>query len=484
MKRFLSLFMALIIVVVLFASCNNNIGGDSQMTTATTTEVTIAETTTVDSTDPTPQPVPMVSVELENFSIVYSEADHDYSKRAAEYIKAEILARTELDLPLIKDTDPAAEYEIVVGETSREISTRLDADTKNVEFAILAEEKQIALEGDYFIIAAAAYFFVNTYVFEDSNNATIPEGVYVHEPIQEKAENFVLLIGDGMGVNQTRLFEKLENTKTFSDGEDIFYGYYLPNQGFSRTDSLNGTTDSAAGGTALSCGYKTRNEYVGQDKNHQPLQSITELASTLGKSTAVMSTEVSTGATPASFSAHANNRSYASEILADQAELTERYGTIINCGFEETYDVPNVANIEAAITSTLGTLEQDEDGFFLMYEEAYIDKNCHSNITAKAYFAIIRFNQAIALFMEYAFYHPNTFVLITADHETGGLTKDFKYTSTDHTSADVPVFAYGDGSDLFAGQTVENIQIPQTIASFMGVDTFGDQTTFKPLKRN
>lgn len=484
MKRFLSLFMALMMVVVLFASCNNNVDDDKQITTAATT--TVAATTTAATTDPEPEPVPVptITVDLAKFSIVYSEADHDYSQRAAEYIKSEIQAMTELDLPLIKDTDPAAEYEIVVGETSREVSTRLDADTKNVEFAILAEEKQIALEGDYFIIAAAAYFFVNTYVSEDSNNATIPEGVYVHEPIQEKAENFILLIGDGMGVNQTRLFEKLENTKTFSDGEDIFYGYYLPNQGFSRTDSLSGTTDSAAGGTALSCGYKTRNEYVGQDKNHNALQSITELASTLGKSTAVMSTEVSTGATPSAFSAHVDNRGLSSAILADQAELTERYGTIINCGFEEIYDVPNVANIEAAITSTLGTLEQDEDGFFLMYEEAYIDKNCHSNITAKAYFAIIRFNQAIALFMEYAFYHPNTFVLITADHETGGLTKDFKYTSTDHTSANVPIFAYGDGSDLFAGQTVENIQIPQTIASFMGVDTFGDQTTFKPLKRD
>ena len=473
--------MALMIIVAVLASCNNNVGGDEQITTEATTT---AGTTTATTTEPAPEPIPTVSVELDKFSIVYSEADHDYSKRAAEYIKAEILARTELDLPILKDTDPAAEYEIVVGETAREVSARLDAETKNVEFAILAEEKQIALEGDYFIIAAAAYFFVNTYVTDDDYSATIPEGVWIHEPIQEKAENFILLIGDGMGVNQTRLFEKINNTRPFTDGEDIFYGYYLPNQGFSRTDSLSGTTDSAAGGTALSCGYKTRNDYVGQDKSHQTIQSITELASTLGKSTAVMSTEVSTGATPASFSAHANDRGMSNEILSDQAELTEQYGTIINCGFDEIYDVANVANVEAAITSTLNTLSADEDGFFIMYEEAYIDKNCHSNILAKTYYAVLRFNQAIALFMEYAFYNPNTFVLITADHETGGLTDDFKYTSGDHTSANVPVFAYGDGSELFGGQTVENIQIPQTIASFMGVNNFGDQTTFKPLKKD
>jgi alkaline phosphatase len=143
-----------------------------------------------------------------------------------------------------------------------------------------------------------------------------------------------------------------------------------------------------------------------------------------------------------------------------------------------------MTSIEAAVTSTLDALDDDEDGFFLMYEEAYIDKHCHSNNLPKTFYALLRFNQVIALFMEYAFYNPNTFILITADHETGGLTDSFEYTKGDHSSADVPVFAYGDGSELFGGQTVENIQIPQTIAAFMGVDNFGDQTTFKPLKKD
>ena len=476
MKRFLSLFMALMMLVALFASCNKEmLGNEPQITTeATTTEAT---TTTVATTEA----VTSISVEFDKFSIVYSETDHDYSKRAAEYIQAEMLARTALELPLIKDTDPAAEYEIVVGETSRDISTRLDADTKNVEFAILAEEKQIALEGDYFIIAAAAYFFVNTYVKNDATCATLPAGVSIHEPIQEKADNFILLIGDGMGVNQTRIFEKLKNDYDMSDGENIFYGYYLPNQGFSRTNSLSGTTDSAAGGTALSTGYKTFNKYVGLDRYKNEIQSITELSSTLGKSTAVMSTEVPTGATPASFSAHAESREYSSEILSDQETLTEQYGTIVKCTLG---DLSDATRIEEAVTSTLDQLDDDEDGFFLMYEEAYIDKHCHNKDLSKTFRAVVRFNQAIALFMEYAFYNPNTFVLITADHETGSLRDDFTYRSEDHSSADVPVFAYGDGSELFAGQTVENIQIPQTIASLMGVDTFGDQTTFKPLKRD
>ena len=86
--------------------------------------------------------------------------------------------------------------------------------------------------------------------------------------------------------------------------------------------------------------------------------------------------------------------------------------------------------------------------------------------------------------MEFAFYNPETFVLITADHETGDLYEvDGKlvYHSEDHTAKDVPVFAYGMGAELFDGVTVENIQIAHTIASFLGDYEFGDQTEFSYL---
>ncbi len=469
MKKFLALFMAVIMIALACFACdkkNPDTNGDPDAQPAGDLDVSALN-----------------GVELEKFAIVY-DTDCDYAQRAAEYIKAEILARTELDLVIRSDSEEViGEYEIVVGETSRDISTRLNADTKNVQFAILAEDKQIALEGDYFIIAAAAYFFVETYVPTDDFSADIPKQVSIHEPIKKEAKNFILLIGDGMGVNQTKLFQNFANGSDFDDGEDIFYGYYLPNQGFSRTDSLDGTTDSAAGGTALSSGLKTRNGYVGQDKTHSPVTSLTELAASLGKSTAVMSTEVSTGATPASFSAHANNRSDASDILAGQAALTEQYGTIINCG----YDHYEIAEIEGKVTTTLDTLDNDEDGFFLMYEEAHIDKHCHDRDAEETFYALLRFNQVIARFMEYAFYNPDTFVLITADHETGALRISsqgrFVYMSSNHSSDDVPVFAYGDGSELFNGKTIENIQIPQTIASFMGNHNFGDQSTHKALTK-
>ena len=114
-----------------------------------------------------------------------------------------------------------------------------------------------------------------------------------------------------------------------------------------------------------------------------------------------------------------------------------------------------------------------------MYEEAHIDKHSHNNELDKMYQAIVRFNQAIARFMEFAFYNPDTFVLITADHETGDLYMDggeLKYHSGDHTSKNVPIFAYGDGAELFDGKKINNIQIAHTIAAFMGDENFGDQS--------
>ncbi len=423
---------------------------------------------------------------LKDFKIVYSEGDLDYSHRAAEYIRAEILERTGLDLPLVTDTEEASDNEIVVGNTNRSISASLNADTDGLEFAILAEGGSVALEADYFVIAAAAYYFIETYVPYDDFSASVPTEVTIRTPIVKEAKNYIMLIGDGMGVYQTRLFDYLEDTSDYSDGEDIFYGYMLPYIGYSRTASLSGITDSAAGGTALSSGIKTVNSYVGLDKDGNEVQSLTELCGSVGMATAVMSTEKQTGATPSTFSAHTEDRDESSEILADQVALTDRYGTIIECGYDYYTERYMQNSIEKRITDTLDTLSQDEDGFFMMYEEAHIDKHSHNNDMDKTYLALIRFNQAIARFMEFAFYNPDTFILITADHETGALRPDesgaLAYNSDYHTLDDVPVFAYGYGAELFDGQTVENVQIPMTIASFLGVYDFGDQSEFQYLE--
>lgn len=423
-------------------------------------------------------------IPLSRFTIVYSTADHDYSERAARYIQTEIAERTGLQLPLAVDSEkPASNYEIVVGETSREISGRLTAPESCTQFSILAEDTNIALEGEYFVIAAAAYYFIETYIPADDYSAEIPTGITVCDPIVDEVENLIVMIGDGMGVNTTKLFDVNENNIAYGDGEDIFYGYYLPYHGYSRTDSLSGVTDSAAGGTALACGIKTINYYVGQDQYHNPVQSLTELAGSLGKATAVMSTEERTGATPGAFSAHADDRYAKNQIITSQQELMDQYGTKIVCDYNH-FKPKDVEEIRTTFDDMLHTLDDNENGFFIMYEEAYTDKYGHQNNMVMAFHALVRFNQVIATAMEYAFYHPGTMVIITADHETGGLTASgdtYVYTTEEHTGVDVPVFVYGMGCEVFDEKTVENVQIAQTLACFMGVYDFGDQTEWKPL---
>ena len=426
-------------------------------------------------------------VKLSKYSIVYSEDENDYNKRAAEYIQSSIEERTALKLDVIEDDEAKRNYEIVVGETNREISKALNKTTLGVEFNIMANEDSIALEATHFVIAAAAYFFIDTYTSNEVFETTVPKEIKTHQPIVKEAKNYIFLIGDGMGVAQTLLPTVMDipEDRNYGDNEKLFYGYLLPSFGYSRTDSLSGTTDSAAGGTALSSGYKTLNRNIGIDGNSNVVKLLTELACELGMSAAVMSTEKQTGATPASFSAHAEDRGDSSDIKASQDELVRQYGIKIDCGFDY-YSKTKIEELEQRINSNLDVLDNNENGFFMMYEEAYIDKHCHNNEIDKTFAAILRFNQVIATFMEYAFYNPDTFIIITADHETGGLTDNgeggFVYTSEDHTSADVPIFAYGYGAEIFDGKTIENVQIPKTIAKMWGVLDFGDQTSFPALE--
>lgn len=457
--KFTALVLSILITLSIFAACTDNTVTDTGAQENT-------ENLEVRQINGTP---------IEEFTVIYNSDDFDYSRRAAEYISQQIEARTSVKLEVKEDGEGSFDHEIVVGETDRDISKTLEANSNSTKFGILATDDHVALEGNYFVIAAAAYFFIETYITGEYFDAQIPKETCIHSPIVKEAKNFIVMIGDGMGVSQTLLYNTMTHTKGYSEGEDIFYGYLLPHQGLARTNSLTGVTDSAAGGTALATGYKTNNRYVGKDSNLNDVQSLTELAGSLGKATAVMSTEVQTGATPSAFSAHADDRDNKSDISASQAELTAKYGTIINCGYNH-YDASGVNTLKNNVSLTLDKLSKNENGFFMMYEEAYIDKHCEKNDLESTFDALVRFNQVIGLVMEFAFYNPETFVLITADHETGNLKfsgGEFKYSTASHTGNDVPVFAYGLGSEKFNDEIVENIDIPKTIAALWGVEKFG-----------
>lgn len=465
-------------------------------TTTTTTTTTATKTTTTTGTTAPTKPVSAAKVNgvsLSEYVIVYDSEALDYNQRAAKYIHDEILKRTGADLEVNTTARvDAARHEILVGETDRPASKALNAETEGLEFALMAKDGDVALEGDYFIIAAAAYYFVTTYITGKTASTTVPAKATVHTPIVEKANNYIFLIGDGMGENHTMLpygYDKEqmytdEGTTDFTDGEDLFYGHLFPYAGYAKTNSLSGVTDSAAAATALACGYKTVNGRIGRDKEKNDLKSLTELAGDLGMATAVMTTEGPAGATPGGFSAHADMRDQYDDIRGDQAVMTEKYGTIFHSHYDH-YNRMGMWSIDLDLDETLAELSKNEKGFFMMYEEAFIDKHSHDQNEKKATWAVYRFNQSIARFMEYAFYNPDTLVIITADHETGSLTKmgNGYYCATgDHSGRNVPIYAYGVGAEIFHEQTIENVQIPKTIAKMWGQSLAADtDAQYPPL---
>lgn len=463
-------------------------------TTVKTTTQTTTKATTVVTTTTTTKPLSKAKlngVSVSEYVVVCSEQASEYTIRAALYICDQILARTGAEVEMMVDTETDApnKHEILVGETNRALSKTVTTPKSGMDFALMAKDGHVAMEADAFVIAAAAYYFIETYITGETASTEVPTEQTVCQPIVKTPKHFILLIGDGMGVQHTQLFKAFNASSVtdYSNGETAFYGYKFPYDGFARTNSLSGVTDSAAAGTALSTGYKTTNGRVGKDKDKNDLLLITELAGSMGLATGVMSTESPIGATPAAFSAHASSRDNSDTLYETQNALKQKYGTIVNCQFD-FYNTYGLELLKEYIQKTLTKLDENEKGFFLMYEEAHIDKHSHSNNLEKTFKAVVRFNQAIALFMEYAFYHPDTFVLITADHETGGITRvgdvTFKYTSDAHTDADVPVFAYGVGGELFDDQTVENVQIPKTIAAMFGGSLAADtDNSFPPLNK-
>ena len=290
-------------------------------------------------------------------------------------------------------------------------------------------------------------------------------------------KNVILVIGDGMGENH------ILNTITYFGLETP--AFMEDQVGYIGTDSLTGTTDSAAGGTALATGTKVNNSEIGQ-LNGVNLEQITTIAQNANMKTGVVTTDTLDGATPAAFSAHSPSRNSTNLIISTQktsnidlllgrysSDYTNRSYDFEDAGYTMVKDtealeaakdadklvgvLPNI-NSEYIVGSELHYQLKDmtkfaveylenEDGFFLMIEGAYIDKHSHSNNLYSMMCETRSLIDTIEYLYEYAA-DGETAVFITADHETGSLMKansveemdNFLYGSTSHSSTPVPVY--------------------------------------------
>lgn len=351
--------------------------------------------------------------------------------------------------------------------------------------------------------------------------------------ITKKYKNVIIFIGDGMGPNHVDAGGVYLGKPLCFDVTDENWTYHaysntdsLTSEGFTLDESksllrpelnsslYDGTpspyggnigaggnittyTDSAAGGTALATGEKTTNSRLSMDVNGNHIETLVEIASSLGKKTGVVSSDELVGATPSSFLVHVAERHLEDEIIKGVAAspvdivLTKKpasftanqtaYETLYKQnGFNIAYNVnqidlskgrqiglfdivtprvyPNVPTLEDLTNIALDSLD-NEEGFFLMVEGANIDKRAHSNDSRGMMNELIGFNNAVKAATEWAANRDDTLIVVTADHETGGLyydrettTKetiinDIKWLTQNHSRTRVDIAVYGDISE-------------------------------------
>lgn len=321
----------------------------------------------------------------------------------------------------------------------------------------------------------------------------------------QEVKNIIFLIGDGMGLASASMMQ-LENNyePTIFDLAD--------NIALQKTYSLdNRVTDSAASGTALATGFKTNNTMLGQLPDGTNTESLMELAADKGKATGVVVTTYLQHATPGAFYAHVPSRhEYATiseQLLASDIDIAigggmaffkERYNNrkkatkaITESGFAlvESLDADmsgerilalladkeienRTGYLAKATTAAIEHLDNNDNGFVLMVEGSLIDGMGHGNDAKGQQGEMRDFMEAIEVAVAYAREHTDTLVVVTADHETGGLAiisgnadfnlseqgVEYKWATGGHSGVMVPIYLYGTGAELING-VMENADL-------------------------
>ena len=340
----------------------------------------------------------------------------------------------------------------------------------------------------------------------------LSEGIDTYRPTHRndggkgRIRNVIFLIGDGMGLSQ------ITAAAYANCGLTLMNFNYI---GLQRNNALGAfTTDSAAGGSALATGERHANRHISMTEQGEAVPSLSDWFRGKGLPVGVVTLGNAVDATPTAFYGHSVERDNADELtrcLLDTPvdllcgsgirQFTERGDGIDLIGelsksyrFVRSIDEINAAEgrvvcidermDEAAEESNLGLLaeatraaidklqERGDKGFFLMVEGAKIDYAGHSRCLPGSVIEMLSFDLAVAEALKFADENGQTLVVVTADHETGGLVLldgDEQsgrimgvYTTDDHTPAMLPVFAYGPGADRFCG-TYLNTEIARRI---------------------
>jgi len=339
-------------------------------------------------------------------------------------------------------------------------------------------------------------------------------------------KNVILVIADGTGIAQ------LSSGQLNDVGADNYLALQtMPVTGIVKTHASNSLiTDSAAGATAYSCGMKTNNGMIAYLPDGTHCKTILELAEERGMLTGLVATSTITHATPASFASHVSSRGNQTGIAEqyvnsgveiffgggreffipqnesgssrkDDRNLIEEFeangydyvdnaeqmksatgnhllGLFANSGIESVDRSPTTAEMTSV---ALEKLKGSENGFFLMVEGSQIDWAGHGNNAEYAVREVKDLDDAMKIILDFAKQDGETLVVLTADHETGGMTMlnssddpnqlRVEWVTDYHTAVPIPMMAYGPHAIEFTGWH-DNTDIGIKIAELMNFNNF------------
>ena len=342
----------------------------------------------------------------------------------------------------------------------------------------------------------------------DQSTSQLSRPVETYQPTfqsdnaNQRPKNVILMIGDGMGLAQICAAQTVNQTLTMLQLKQI---------GLQRTHAKDQyTTDSAGAGSAIATGEPTCNRHISTNEDGSINPSLTEILAPRQYACGIVTLGNIADATPAAFYGHTTERDQTDEITrlllngnltllngSGMSALTDRKdGTNLKDELSKQYlisssieEIKTHGEKEICLDEQMGKATTEESlpllaeatqkaiqkltnasskGFFLMVEGAKVDYAGHANYLPGSVLETLSFDQAVAEALRFADQNGETLVIVTADHETGGLTLvdgnlekrkvTARYMTDDHTPIMLPVFAYGPGSSKFCG-TYPNTEI-------------------------
>lgn len=332
-------------------------------------------------------------------------------------------------------------------------------------------------------------------------------------PKGKKVKNVILMIGDGMSLMHVYTAWAANRGKLWLENAQA--------TGLSKTWAVKKlVTDSGSGGTSLATGVKTVYHAVGVDPEGKPLTSLVDVAKKLGKDAGMAVTCRLWDATPCDFCCHNIDRDKEEELVGDYPtsgvdfvfgggaqkftnrkdgrdifkELQkkgyhvsrtlddffayDKNSRIFAVPYDKDTPLPDERGDLLARVSMKGIslMNQNKNGFFMMIEGSQLDDYGHFNQLDMLMKETLDFDKTIGEVMKWAAKDGETLVVVTADHETGGLTlvngnKDEGrveccFSTKDHSGAMVPVYAFGPGAENFTG-IFENTDVFKKIKKLM-----------------